>query len=109
MTPREERGLAIAQTQTLVQKGGAWIVPSVSGNGKYTVFPGVNKCTCPDHVEFGHICKHIHNVRFTISKTTQEVAMDGTDGWHGNPNNRKRDDHEDRRQEENLSAKLGDV
>jgi transposase len=77
--PREERGRAIAETQTLVQKGNSWVVPSQSGNGKYTVFPDVNKCTCPDCSESGFVCKHVFAVRFTISRTTQEVAVDGTE------------------------------
>ena len=55
MNAREQRGKAIAETQTLVQKSAdTWVVPSQSGNGKYHVF--MNKmtgarCTCPDHVD----------------------------------------------------------
>jgi hypothetical protein len=80
MDPRQQRGFAIAQTQTLVQKGEAWIVPSQSGNGRYHVFNDAAKprCTCPDHVESGYVCKHIHAVRFTVTRTTQEVGLDGT-------------------------------
>jgi hypothetical protein len=38
MDPRQQRGLVIAATQKLVQKGKVWLVPSQTGNGKkYTV------------------------------------------------------------------------
>jgi hypothetical protein len=39
MNAREERGLVIAATQKLTQKGKVWVVPSQSGRGKYTVCP----------------------------------------------------------------------
>jgi transposase len=80
MNAREERGAAIAETQTLIEKNGVWLVPSQSGNGKYHVFPDPDKphCTCPDHTEAGFVCKHIHAVRITMTRTTKEVGMDGT-------------------------------
>ena len=39
MNAREERGRAIAETQLIVQKGKAWLVPSQSAvdHSKYTV------------------------------------------------------------------------
>jgi transposase len=79
MNTREQRGLAIAQTQTLVQKGEVWYVPSQSGNGKYKVLPDESKpyCSCPDH-ESGHKCKHIFAVEITLTRTTQEAAVDGS-------------------------------
>jgi transposase len=80
MDAREQRGLAIAQTQTLIQKGEAWVVPSQSGNGKYHVFPDKDhpRCTCPDHCEAGYKCKHIHAVFFVMQRTLFEENGDGT-------------------------------
>lgn len=79
MDARQQRGEAIAQTQTLVQKGDAWLVPSQSGNGKYHVFPDKDKprCTCLDHLEGGYVCKHIHAV-FIFQRTTHERHTDGS-------------------------------
>jgi hypothetical protein len=37
MDARQQRGLEIAATANLVRKGGAWMVPSQSGKGHYTV------------------------------------------------------------------------
>ena len=37
--PRQQRGLEIAATANIVRKGGAWLVPSQSGKGRYTVCP----------------------------------------------------------------------
>lgn len=39
LDPRRMRGMEIAATVKIVQKGGAWIVPSQSGKGRYTVRP----------------------------------------------------------------------
>ena len=77
MTPREERGLVIAATQKLTQKGKAWLVPSQSGRGKYTVVPDDQEpyCSCPDFEATGQPCKHIHAVTFTVQR---EHAADGT-------------------------------
>ncbi len=78
MTPREERGLVIAATAKLTQKGKVWLVPSQTGNGRrYTVSPDPEcpYCSCPDHEETGEPCKHIYAVRF-IEK--REQAKDGT-------------------------------
>ena len=36
MTPREQRGLAIAGSQKLQQRGKIWLVPSQNGKGTYT-------------------------------------------------------------------------
>ena len=78
MCEREQRGLAIAAVCKVVQKGGVWIVPSQSGNGKYTVCPDPQSphCTCPDHETRGVKCKHIFAVEFAIQR---EHAEDGTE------------------------------
>jgi transposase len=77
MTPREERGLVIAATKKLTQKGKVWIVPSQNGNNKYTVCPDHETpyCSCPDHEETGQPCKHVYAVRFTLNR---EQGADGT-------------------------------
>jgi transposase len=78
MTPREERGLVIAATQKLTQKGKVWLVPSQAGNGKrYTVCPDADcpHCSCPDHEETGQPCKHIYAVQFAVQR---EQGSNGT-------------------------------
>lgn len=77
MNAREERGLVIAGTQKLTQKGKIWLVPSQSGRGRYTVHPDAETpfCSCPDHEETGQPCKHIFAVRFTVNR---EQKTDGT-------------------------------
>jgi hypothetical protein len=34
---RQHKGLEIAATANIAKKGGAWLVPSQSGKGRYTV------------------------------------------------------------------------
>lgn len=70
MTDREQRGLVIAATSKLTKKGGAWLVPSQSGNGKYTVCPDAENphCSCPDHEKTGKPCKHLYAVQFAMKR-----------------------------------------
>src|SRR5438105_2140114 len=77
MNAREERGMVIAATQKLTQKGKVWLVPSQSGRGKYTVCPDSDNpfCSCPDHEETGGKCKHLYAVEFTMKRDTDK---DGT-------------------------------
>ncbi len=77
MTPREERGLVIAATKKLIQKGKIWLVPSQNGGSKYTVCPDHETpfCSCPDHEDTGLPCKHIFAVRVTMQR---EHSPDGT-------------------------------
>jgi transposase len=77
MNAREERGLVIAATQKLTQKGKVWLVPSQNGKGKYTVCPDHDSpfCSCPDHEETGQPCKHVYAVRYTLDRDQQ---ADGT-------------------------------
>jgi len=77
MNAREERGLVIAATQKLTQKGKVWLVPSQSGRGKYTVCPDPENpfCSCPDHEDTGGKCKHIHAVEFTMSRETKDGTV----------------------------------
>src|SRR5260370_40355237 len=78
MTPREERGLVIAATAKLVQKGKVWLVPSQTSNGKKdTDCPDHDSpyCSCADHEETGQPCKHIFATRIVMKRDT---AADGT-------------------------------
>jgi hypothetical protein len=77
MNAREQRGLAIAATQKLTQKGKVWLVPSQSGRGKYTVCPDSESpyCSCPDHEDHGGMCKHLYAVEFAMKR---ESMQDGT-------------------------------
>ncbi len=77
MNPRQQRGLVIAATQKLTQKGKVWLVPSQTGKGKYTVCPDSETpyCSCPDHEETGGRCKHIYAVEVVMQR---EVGTDGT-------------------------------
>ncbi len=78
MCEREQRGLAIAAVCKIKRCGNVWVVPSASGNGKYTVDPAQQTpyCSCPDHETRGCVCKHIHAVRFVIQR---ELFPDGTE------------------------------
>jgi hypothetical protein len=74
---RQLRGQQIADTCRLTRKGDDWIVPSQSGNGKYTVsmagqYP---TCTCPDYETNLNRCKHLYAVEFTVRR---EENPDGT-------------------------------
>ncbi len=76
MDPREERGLIIAAKCRLNKTPDCWLVPSQSkGQLLYKVDPEKKTCTCPDHMESGHKCKHIFAVEFTAQR---EIREDGT-------------------------------
>jgi transposase len=76
MNAREERGLVIAAVCKLNKTQEGWLVPSQSkGETIYTVDPAKQTCTCPDHLEAGHKCKHIYAVEFTVKR---EFNPDGT-------------------------------
>lgn len=77
MNEREQRGLVIAATSKITRKGSVWLVPSQSGNAKYTVSPDTQSphCTCPDHETRGCECKHIFAVRFVLQR---EENSDGS-------------------------------
>lgn len=66
----------IAAKCRIDRKGGVYLVPSQSGEGKYAVCPDPQHphCTCPDH-ENGHKCKHIFAVEFVQQR---EENADGT-------------------------------
>ncbi len=59
--PRAQRGLHIAATSKIRQKGNLWIAPSQSGDDPYTVDLTQDRphCTCPDHTLRQVKCKHL--------------------------------------------------
>lgn len=73
---RDQKALVIAATCNLKKKGDYWTVPSQTGQGKYYVRPEKETCTCPDHQESGHRCKHLRAVSIVIQR---ELFADGTE------------------------------
>jgi transposase len=73
MDARQEKGLVIAATLAILPKGEkAWIVPSQTLTGRYTVtrtFDGF-ECTCPDFELRHSICKHGYAVEFYLKRET---------------------------------------
>ena len=74
---RQQKGLELAATAKIEKKGGAFLVPSQSGKGRYTVIPHneTPHCSCPDHEEGGHKCKHLFAVEYMLFR---ELNADGT-------------------------------
>lgn len=74
---RKLRGMEIAATARIAKKGKAWMVPSQSMNGRYTVTreAGEYRCSCPDHELRRVMCKHAYAVEFA---TKRELNPDGT-------------------------------
>ena len=69
----QERGLAIAKSDTVKKNKLGWKVPSQSGNGTYIVNidNGEPFCTC-QHFETTHKkCQHIYAVEFIVQKEQQ--------------------------------------
>lgn len=77
MDAREQRGLVIAALCKLNRKSpDEWLVPSQSKNETvYHVNPTAKTCTCPDHAESGHKCKHLYAVEIVMKR---ELLPDGT-------------------------------
>jgi transposase len=74
----EQRGLAIANSNTVKKNKLGWKVPSQSGNGTYIVNMdnGEPFCTC-QHFETTHKkCQHIYAVEFIVQR---EQQPDGTE------------------------------
>jgi hypothetical protein len=46
---RKQRGIEIAKVARIDRKGDKFLVPSMSGNGRYVVDPIAQTCTCPDY------------------------------------------------------------
>ena len=79
MDARQEKGLVIAATLAILPKGEkAWIVPSQTLTGRYTVtrtFDGL-ECTCPDFELRHTICKHGYAVEFYL-KREETISPNG--------------------------------
>ncbi len=81
LTPRQQRGMVIAATSRIKRKSdNLWTVPSqqtASGKVAYLVNPEEKTCTCLDHQEGGHFCKHLHAVQIVIQR---EFSFDEESG-----------------------------
>jgi hypothetical protein len=77
MDARQQRGMEIAATKRLRQKGALWLVPSQAGGSTYIVDPTEKKptCTCPDFETRQASCKHVYAVEFALKRET--IAPDG--------------------------------
>jgi transposase len=75
MDERQQRGLELAATRRIEQQGETWIVPSQTGDGRYTVRPDAVTCTCPDYERRSLPCKHLFAVEYVRQR---EIAPDGT-------------------------------
>jgi transposase len=73
----QERGLAIANSNTVKKNKLGWQVPSQSGNGTYVVSlnHGEPFCTCPYYETEHKKCQHIYAVEFIVQR---ETKPDGT-------------------------------
>lgn len=69
MNAREERGLQIASTSTIMALPNGWVVPSQSSKANYLVKKDFS-CNCPDHVGRQIKCKHAFAVEFYLQKVT---------------------------------------
>jgi hypothetical protein len=82
MAPREQRGLVIAATARNIKRKSdhLWTVPSSQGAGHacYHVNPTKKTCTCLDHQEAGHFCKHLFAVKFVIQREFEFDEETGT-------------------------------
>lgn len=69
---REKRGRHIAETVRIKRKGDQYVVPSQTRGTRGSVYlvdltaENGPTCTCLDHEERGHRCKHIHAVEYAI-------------------------------------------
>jgi transposase len=75
---RKQRGLEIAAVIRIDRKGKNYIVPSMSGNGRYTVNPKARTCTCPDFAQRGCRCKQQFAVEF-VMKREAIINADGSE------------------------------
>ena len=69
--PRAVKGHQIADRFRVRQSGDHWIVPSQNGDGRYSVFPDEERCTCPDNEIRQVKCKHQWAVEFVRERETR--------------------------------------
>lgn len=81
MNAREERGLIIAATCRLNRlPDGTWLVPSQSNRDSiYRVNLEAKTCTCPDHKEGGHTCKHFYAASSAVKRKFGNSVLSKTD------------------------------
>ncbi len=74
MDAREQRGLEIVERfgANIVQRDGAWLVPSQSDKGNYlvTLDDDALRCTCPDFDLRSLPCKHIFAAAIVVQRQT---------------------------------------
>jgi SWIM zinc finger len=77
MELREQRGLELAATRKIRNKGGIWFVPSQTSVGTlYQVNISQEfSCTCPDYETRGIRCKHMYAANFVMMR---EENADGS-------------------------------
>src|SRR5437870_3171667 len=75
MDRREQNGRDMAATLRLDRAGSLWIVPSRTGNGRYTVDRGAGTCKCPDYELRRRRCKHLWAVEFALCAKQTNSAM----------------------------------
>ena len=80
MSTRETKGLEIANKAKITRKGNLYLVPSLAGNGLYTVDAETERCTCPDFEFRRATCKHIFAVSFYIERTKTVTTTTTEDG-----------------------------
>lgn len=69
MNERQKRGLVIAATAKIIQHNGLWVVPSQTTPSKsYFVNLEQGTCTCDDHKEWQHECKHVYAAKFVVER-----------------------------------------
>ena len=83
--PREIRGREIAQRYTIRQENNIWLVPSVSGKGKYKVNLGKSECNCPDYELRRERCKHVFAAQFAFEKDFLETILREENPQPANP------------------------
>ena len=76
MEIREHRGLELAASSQITQKGDAWVVPSQRSGKSYTVRINPEpSCTCPDYESRRQPCKHVYAVLHWLQHEQVGVAL----------------------------------
>jgi hypothetical protein len=80
MSIREAKGRQIADRFKIARHGNLYLVPSQSGNGKYSVDLEAGRCSCPDFEFTQATCKHMFAVAFTVERERKTVTETQADG-----------------------------
>lgn len=82
MSGREQGGLILAATARIYSKDGHWVVPSQKQPTKtYRVNPLKGTCTCKDHADWGHKCKHIYAVEIVSRREGRNPEFGDTNPY----------------------------